>query len=810
MTPPRRARPVDVLRGSLPRIRSAARRPQWASWLMVAAAAVAVGCSPDDGEVDKDHGPIAAGISAPLGEPAPWASATQLATFARGKQVAERRFMLADGLGPAFNVTFCASCHEKPAAGGSAGLYRNFFLTGRRFEDGAFVPAKSAGEAGGVMRMYDHGPGRPARPPVPETTNVIAQRNAVPFFGVGLLAELDGEEILRRADPDDRDGDGVSGRPNWDRGFVGRFGRKAQTTSIEGFIRGPLFNHAGITTDPLTQSQKAALPVDSSNGPVAWHELLAPLRAVAQAAAVDGPLTDDDGVADPELSTSDLFDLVSFAMLLAAPAVEPETPQTAPGRRIFDRLGCAACHTPRLAGPRGPLPMYSDILLHDMGPELADGLEQGEATGSEFRTQPLWGLTATGPWLHDGRAGTVREAIELHGGEASRSRDAAVKLSESEWVDLLAFLASLGGREQQSDGMLMPLAPVPAAGDWGGPSKALSPEDLVRFRQGRALFDREFGLSAGLGGPRFNGDSCRACHFEPVIGGAGPRGVNVMRHGLQGPDGGFVAPAVGTILHKQTALRGSANRPQKEAVVFEHRQTPHLFGLGLIEGIADQTILARADPDDADGDGISGRVSRVDGGRLGRFGHKAQVPTLTEFVRDAVTAELGMTLPWVDARSFGAVHDNDGVADPELTPAFADGLLYYLRTLAPPPRAKGQDPVILEAGAKAFSQALCDRCHVPALKGAEGDVPLYSDLLLHEVWPAGTPGIEEASAGTREFRTAPLWGLRATAPYMHSGAADTIAQAIALHDGEAKASREAWDKLDEGARKALLAFLGSL
>ena len=229
-----------------------------------------------------DFGPMADGIYARLGDPAPYADATQLATFERGRQVALTRFDRRDGLGPAFNVTFCTACHERPVIGGGAGLYRNFFVSGVETPDGAFVPGFSAGDAGGVIRLYYYGADYPARPPVPTETNIIAQRNPIPFFGVGLLAELPDAEILRRADPDDADGDGISGRPNYDRGFVGRFGRKSQTVSIEGFIRGPLFNHLGVTTDPLSEAQRALLPVDSSTSSVRGAALgVSPYRSQA-------------------------------------------------------------------------------------------------------------------------------------------------------------------------------------------------------------------------------------------------------------------------------------------------------------------------------------------------------------------------------------------------------------------------------------------------------------------------------------------------------------------------------------------------
>jgi len=760
-------------------------------------AAVLAGCG---------HGGVADDIAAPLGAPLPSATAEQLATFTRGEAVAQRRFSRADGLGPGFNVTFCAACHEKPVFGGAAGLYRNFSLAGRRTSDGAFLPAESAGNGSGVVRLYELQDGAAPHPALASENDVVGGRNPIPFFGVGLLAELDESEILKRADPDDSDGDGISGRPNYDRGFVGRFGVKAQTVSIEGFIRGPLFNHLGVSTDPLTDTQKAALPVPSALVTAATTPAGGAIpdwaHGLAQVAAPDGPLTDDDGVPDPELSTDDLFDLVSWAMLLAAPELEELTDQGKRGRDRFDEAGCGDCHTPRLRGPRGPLPVYSDLLLHDMGPELDDGHPFGEATSSEFRTMPLWGLAAAGPYLHDGRATTIGEAILLHGGEAEASRARFTSFDGAQRDDLVEFLLSLGGRSQATGGLLVPDQPLAPVGSYGGPREGLSDASLARFAEGRALFDFEFGLSDGVGGPRFNGDSCRACHFEPVLGGAGPRGVNVMRHGILNDDGAFVPPAVGSILHRVTALPGHLNRPQADVTHFEARQTPHLFGLGLIEDLDEAVILAGADPEDADGDGISGRVSYVDGGRVGRFGWKAQVPSVAEFVRDAVTAELGMTLPLQEGLTFGRVQDNDGIADPELSVADAELLTFYLQALGPPPRQAGDT----SAGEAVFEQLGCADCHTPSL----GGVPLYSDLLLHSILPPGAPGIEDAGAAMDELRSPPLWGLATSAPYLHDGRADTVEQAIAGHFGEGEASKAAYQSLDDEARAALRAFLESL
>ncbi len=781
-------------------------------------------CSTDTDTGGEGHGPIAEGILAPLGEPMPSATAEQLATFKRGKEVAKRRFDSSTGLGPGFNVSFCAACHEKPVFGGSAGMYRNFFIAGRVLEDGSFFFGSSAGNASGVVRINYAGAAYDARPAVPDSDNVFAQRNPIPFFGMGLIAEIDDEEILRRADPDDADGDGISGRPNYDRGYVGKFGMKAQTVSIEAFIRGPLNNHVGITSNPLSDEQRARLPVDSSTGSVGLLDrLLGPsgptggasdpfhgLSAYAQAAAPDGPLTDTDAIPDPELSSDDLFDLVSFAMLLGAPPIETPTGDALAGQAHFDELGCAACHAPRLQGPRGPVPIYSDLLLHDMGDDLADGIVQGFATAREFRTQPLWGVAAEGPYLHDGRAQSLDDAIRLHGGEGQESRDRYAALDAAAQAEVVAFLLSLGGADQATTGLLPPAAPVPAAGEFGGPATELSGADLDAYVAGRERFDHDFGVDDGVGNPRFNGDSCRACHFDPVIGGSGPRDLAVMRHGIVDADGSFIVPTIGTVLHRETALLGTGIEAQAQVNVYEPRNTPALFGLGLVDAIPDAVIEALADPDDTrTPDGISGRVSRVDGGRLGRFGWKAQVPTLAEFVRDAVATELGMTLPREDGLTFGRIYDNDDVADPELSQADADLLLTFLSELGPPPRPTPADADAVARGEVTFSTVGCDLCHVPVLEGDRGAVAAYSDFLLHDILPAGSRGIEDGSAEMGEFRTAPLWGIAESKPYFHDGASETVADAIERHDGEGLASREAYDLLTPAEQADLLAFVES-
>lgn len=763
-----------------------------------------LGCS--DGEEGGQAPPptIAKGIFAPLGEPLPSATPEQLETFARGKEVQARRFVPDTGLGPNFNVTACGHCHEKPVAGGSAGRYRNFLLVGQALPDGSF---QTTG-VNGIQDQFTLGP--EGRVSDAENTNRSALRNPIPFFGVGLMAELEGEEILKNADPDDSDGDGVSGRPNYDKGFVGRFGRKSQTVSIEGFIRGPLFNHAGITSDPLSEELKAKLPVPSASPTTGQNTKSDSLGSVqlAQAAAPAAPTVDKDPVPDPELAPTDLFDLVSFSMLLAAPAPDEPTAQTEHGQSLFEQAGCQTCHVPTLRSKRGLIPIYSDLLLHDMGPERADGIRMGDATESEFRTQPLWGVVAVAPYLHDGAADTLDEAIRLHGGEAESSRKAYEALSETERDDIVAFLSSLGGATQRSEGLLPPQAPVPEAAAYGGPDRKLDAGELAKYISGRGVFDRDFRVKQGVG-PKFNGDSCRACHFDPVIGGAGPSDVDVTRQGSVDIAGNYVEPAAGTMVHHQS-LSPARPTTDPKAGYFELRQTPPVFGLGLIDRIPDATILALEDPNDTDGDGIRGIAHVLDDGRIGRLGWKANVPSLAEFARDGLTNELGMSVPDQAGLTFGSGTDSDGVTDPEMALSDVEALVFFMQHLAPPPRSS-KNAALESQGEKLFTQVDCGKCHVPTLETSDKvKANLYSDLLLHEVLPAGQKGIVVGKASMRAFRTSPLWGLAKTAPYMHNGRAFSVADAIVAHDGEAKPSRQKYEALSASDREALIAFLESL
>lgn len=757
---------------------------------------LAFGCASDTAVPGAD------GIFAELGAPLPSATPEQVAAFERGRAVALRRFTRDDGLGPEFNLTSCAGCHEKPVFGGSASRYRDFLLVGDELVPDVVVPRGK----NGVQRQFSLESGRSASDPL---TNLSATRNPIPFFGAGLLAEIPDFEILSHADPDDDDGDGVSGRVNFDGMLVGRFGRKAQTARIEIFVRGPLFNHIGITSDPLSEERRAALPafddvlspgVPSSIGPIG--SVLA-----AQAIIPDESTFDHDGAADPELSDSELFDLVSFALLLAAPEPDPPSPATERGSAAFREIGCEKCHRASLRSPRGAIPAYTDLLLHDMGDDLADGFPMGEASGREFRTQPLWGVVASSPYLHDGRADTIDVAIRWHGGEAAAVRDAYLALPSEGRDDVIAFLESLGGRSQTSAGLLPPEAPIPIEGEYGAPLPGLEPSERALFDQGRLLFDRDLGFGDGLG-PLFNGDACRSCHFDPVIGGAGPSGVDAMRQGIF-TELTFRTPDAGTALprHAVASIRPEASA---DANFFEPRQTPSTLGLGLLERVPRVAIEALADPADEDGDGISGRAHVLEDGRLGRFGWKANVPSIREFVRDALSGELGLTVPDESGQSFGSPEDDDEAADPEADLGTIDAIASFIERLAPPPRSR-TDMALEDRGQAIFNSVGCTSCHVPALRTADGvDAHAYTDLLLHDIAEPDALGIEEGDAGIHELRTPPLWGLARTAPYLHDGRASTIEEAVAEHAGEASTARAEAANLSPGDKEALFAFLRSL
>ena len=318
----------------------------------------------------------------------------------------------------------------------------------------------------------------------------------------------------------------------------------------------------------------------------------------------------------------------------------------------------------------------------------------------------------------------------------------------------------------------------------------------------------------GLGSPNYNGDSCRGCHDVPAIGGAGRLDRNVFRfandNGGAGPFTNLTGGQIGSRLRRFDFPGREDHDPASD--VFEQRNSPSILGLGLFETIPDSAILANEDPTDANGDGIFGMARMIDVGggvmEVGKLGWKAGVPKLADFVQDAMFNELGITVS-ANPRGFGTLMDTDGIPDPELTPSDEADLVFYLQNLAPPARAGSTNPLVA-LGEQVFSQIGCSTCHLLSLPGTAGPVPAYTNLLLHDIWGPGFRGMEDPGADVGFYRTAPLWGVSTTGPWMHDGRAETLLDAILLHGGEAATVRTDFLNLSTGERDAVILFLEDL
>ena len=355
--------------------------------------------------------------------PYPTLSVGERATFESGRAEFENVDTPDQGLGPVFNEASCAACHNRPWIGGTS----NRRVT-RIGTDGPGGFDALPGHGGGVIQTQ--GISTPectvAGESIPAEATIVADRDPPSLLGSGLIDAIDDRAILRLADPNDRNGDGISGRPNMDGARVGRFGRKAQIATLREFVGDAYLNEMGITSPDF--------PTD-----------LAPQG-----------IPSCDPTPDPEDDGTNIGHFVHFLSVLApippGRYLSNEVKHAArAGRRLFKRIGCRSCHTDRLRPPKAVLSshglrkavLYTDLLLHDMGPALADGIVQGEATGSEFRTSPLAGVVFSAPYLHDGSAATLDAAILAHGGEGTIARNLFNALSPTERGQLRAFLESL-------------------------------------------------------------------------------------------------------------------------------------------------------------------------------------------------------------------------------------------------------------------------------------------------------------------------------------------------------------------------------
>ena len=385
-----------------------------------------------------------------------------------------------DGLGPLFNTNGCQNCHIKdgrghppasnassatsmlvrlsitPTAGDTAILERQGIVPepvyGGQLQDMAIpgVPAEGKLRIDYQRLQLQFADGTPIElrqpqlnisqlgygPLHPDTQ--VSARVAPPMIGLGLLEAISEAHILANADPDDRNGDGISGRANWvwdealGKTVLGRFGWKAGQPSLNQQNAHAFAGDMGLTS--------TLRPFDDCS----------PSQTACRNAINGGT---------PEVSDYILGQVLFYSRNLGVPARrQVDDPQVLAGKALFQQAGCTSCHTPRFttaANAAEPelanqlIRPYSDLLLHDMGEGLADNRAEFQASGREWRTPPLWGIGLTetvnghSQFLHDGRARNLLEAIVWHAGEAQAAKQAVLQFDLKQRTALLAFLQSL-------------------------------------------------------------------------------------------------------------------------------------------------------------------------------------------------------------------------------------------------------------------------------------------------------------------------------------------------------------------------------
>lgn len=399
----------------------------------------------------------------------------------------------------------------------------------------------------------------------------------------------------------------------------------------------------------------------------------------------------------------------------------------------------------------------------------------------------------------------------------------------------LLFVAGVGlmvGCDQ-----LLTEAPEPDQ-SFDAPIEGLTNEQLAIFARGDAAFGEVFTFNTGLG-PIFNQASCERCH---VGDGRGHPSTNLKRFG-QNLGGGVFDPLIengGPQLQDRSMPGYPAETIPAQANAISERGGPLVVGLGLIESIPDSTILGYADANDANGDGVSGTVNLIsppaflgvpsgpyNGKYIGRFGRKAGAMNLLQQTANAYHQDIGITSDFIPVENHNPLAGGmggDPIADPEIPGATVNDVVFYLQTLRPPLRRNADDPEV-RGGEDLFASIGCNSCHVPSMKTGPHsiaalsyqEVPLFSDMLLHDMGPDLADNFIEGEATGTEWRTTPLWGsgivanvLGGTPYYLHDGRTSDLRVVIDLHKGEADASRIAFQQLPVEDQEALLNFLKSL
>ena len=412
------------------------------------------------------------------------------------------------------------------------------------------------------------------------------------------------------------------------------------------------------------------------------------------------------------------------------------------------------------------------------------------------------------------------------------------------------------------------------------PARNLREEHRSSFFVGNSFFNQNWVVAPasvagrdGLG-PLFNARSCSGCHFKDGRGRppepGEPMDSMLVRISVPGADAhgapkpepvygdqiqsqsipGVVREADVLVSYEETAgaygdgelfsLRTPSYRlanlgygPLSQPLLVSPRVSPAMIGLGLLEAVPDEALTRLADADDRDGDGISGRVNTVwnhvtNATAIGRFGWKAEQPTVLQQTAAAFIGDIGITSPlFRDENHTPRQHlppAPRASGEPEVSERIFQAVALYARSLAVPAARTGEDPPAVR-GRQLFAAARCDACHAAELKtGPYPDLPelanqtihAFTDLLLHDMGEGLADDRPAFTATGREWRTAPLWGLGLVAKVnghtflLHDGRARNAAEAILWHGGEAAESRQAFRSMSKPDRAALIAFLESL
>jgi CxxC motif-containing protein (DUF1111 family) len=405
----------------------------------------------------------------------------------------------------------------------------------------------------------------------------------------------------------------------------------------------------------------------------------------------------------------------------------------------------------------------------------------------------------------------------------------------------------------------------------------LTREERRAFAVGNSFFTQNWvtapSSTAGRDGlgPLLNAQSCSSCHFKdgrgaPPLTADDPQRGLLLRLSVPGPDGEPVAlenygdqlqdrsingvPAEGTMVITYDEVQGTyadgtpytllapsysigspAYGPIPDDVMISPRVAPAVFGVGLLQAVPEATITAAVDPDDSDGDGISGRPNHApdESGEmvLGRFGWKANVATVNQQNTNAFQGDIGITStlrPDQECTAAeAACHDAPTGGAPEIDDQKVQRVEFYTRTLAVPARRDVSEPAAVQ-GEKLFTSIGCSSCHTPEMQTGDSDITAlrdqtirpYTDLLLHDMGQGLADDRPDGDATGTEWRTAPLWGIglvetvNGHTRFMHDGRARDLTEAVLWHGGEAADAQNRFRQLSAAERAALISFLESL